>query len=432
MSGPPLDLARRWRRINFARLNHILIPAKSSDRDRLRRSLWSKPLRPMFAIFGALSRDGRALSLLAIVVGVAGLDVTITQAHLLFATLAGLLLASLVARPAYPMRGCRLEARTSARVAVGEPQEIDLVVANDGPREVRWIQVEGPFLPWDGKWASHPTGIARLLPGQRALVRARATFVERGEHHLDPFEAGAQVPLGLTVGPRIASRGPRFLVVPKPARVVTTSMPLRAPSVRGTSAPNAAPGQAEIASVRPYRFGDPLKHLHARTWARTGIPHVRQYTNEHHDRVAVALCTDATTAPEARVEAAVSLVAGVAADLALHGVGIDWLVLDDTVLRIEPRQGTGAVDRALDALATLRPATRAIAWDERLAELAPTLSTLVLVTADGDPRRRRAVDAAAEHGLSCRWIEVVDETSERSAPELVGARAIVAGEAIAL
>jgi uncharacterized protein (DUF58 family) len=295
------------------------------------------------------------------------------------------------------------------RVSVGDALRFLVHLDNQGPRRLVALRVGGPFLPWDGAWTSAPLGLAALDPGARATLSAEARFVARGEHHLDAFSAALLVPLGLALGPGRESEGVRFLVVPRIAAIAPLDLAQRAPNEPPGRVSSQAKGESDIAGVRPYRAGDPLRHLHARTWARTGIPHVRQYVDERRDRVALIVWVDGAEASERAREAALSVAAGVASSLTLHGAGVDLLVVDDRPLRVEPRTGASALDQIVDRLAVHR-----LTEDEAVPEAVIDahrrgLTTVVLVTADEDARRHALLGALARRGLPARWLSVVED-----------------------
>src|SRR5262249_53572911 len=149
------------------------------------------------------------------------------------------------------------------------------------------------FLPWDGKWLDRVAPIASVPPGQTVRVPLRARFVERGEHHLDPFTVGPLVPLGLATGPLVASAGVRFVVVPPAAQISPLVLPLAGKHQPGGVGLASKSGESmDLHGVRPYRPGDPVRDLHARSWARVGAPVVREYQQEYFSRVGVVLDTD--------------------------------------------------------------------------------------------------------------------------------------------
>jgi uncharacterized protein (DUF58 family) len=394
-------------RRELARLNHVLLPEKKPDRDRLRKGWGWKLVAPAFVLHGSLSREGRALFLLTLMIGFAGLDVMGTQVYLLFSFLAGLLIASVAMRPFYRAKGLSVRATSAPRVEVGAPLEILVHLANAGARPLLSLRVSGPFLPWDGRWLESSGGVAAVDPGREATVVTRATFLARGEHHLDPFDAGALVPLGLAIGPRRLSDGVRFLVVPKIAKIGRLELTHRRPAHTGEIAVRRAAGESEIEGVRPYRPGDPLKHLHARTWARTGVPHVRTYAAESSVRTGLAVLVDGNDASERAKEAAISVAAGVAARLST-AEGLDLCIVDGAAHRIAPRLGRPALETALDRLAVHQLVSTDADVTASVEERASSLSALVLVTADVGPKRSELVRDLESRGLSVRWLVVLD------------------------
>lgn len=409
------DWRRTWQRwrasTQLARLNHVFVPSKKADRDRFRNGWLGRALRPLLAGFAAFTREGRALLLLTPMVGCSGIDVILTQIHQLFAMLVALLFVSLLARPFFRTPGLRLQVRVPTRVQAGAPVRFDLAFGNEGRRSHYNLCIEPPFLPWDGRWLEAAAGIPELGRGGHATAKTEAVFVARGEHHIDSFLVGALVPLGLAIGRRTAGEVPRFLVVPRIANVSAITLRHRLPEQRGATVATLRPGETDIAGVRPYRAGDPLKHLHARTWARTGVPHVRTYVDERQDRVALAVVTDGREAAERTKEAALSLAAGVAARLALHEGGLDELLIDETSFAVEPRAGISALNRVLDRLGVHELSRQTASSEEVLTSLLPRCSALVLVTAGVAPRHAALAALARGRGVPCSWAAVAEPTA---------------------
>jgi uncharacterized protein (DUF58 family) len=404
-----------------ARLNHILIPDKKSERDRLRSRLPAKILGAGFAAYTHLSREGRAVLALCVPVGLAALDVRFSQVHLLFAILLGVLLGSWLCRPLFRVHGLRIDVSVAPRVSVGSPAHFDLTLKNQGSRSLTNLRVTAPFLPWDGRWQTTPIGLGVLEPKQRARLTAAAVFEARGEHHLDSFEIGQLVSTGLAVGPRFQSVGVRFLVVPRVAHVVSVGW--EAAMAQQGDGIIAAPhrGETDIAGVRPYRSGDPLKHLHARTWARTGEPHVREFIDPQDEQVALIVMSGEPGATELQHEATLSLAAGVAAQLALHGRGLDVLACGAKRLPVSPRSGPAALDVALDRMATVE-LTASVAPLPAVSETLRHASCAVIVSAGFSTDLACLIDEARAGGLRCSWAVVVNSTEEMESPAPNGAR----------
>jgi uncharacterized protein (DUF58 family) len=368
--------------VNLARLNHILIPTTKEGRDRFRRSPLGRIVAPIGAFYSALSDEGRVLAVAALGIGGFGLDVASTAVYLLWSALAGLIVASLLASRVHRLDGARVEVDAPRRVTIGDPVTFSIVLHNDGPgaRDRHAVRVHGPFLPWDGTWTGAPSPSVILPAGGDVRVDLAARFSARGEHHLDAFSATALVPLGLAQGPAIASAGTRILVVPRIARVVRLHTPPGSRHQPGGVALASRTGESmDLLGVRPYRAGDPVRLIHARSWARTGSPVVREYQEEYFSRIGVVV--DPASPDDRRHEAILSLAAGVVAFLSRGEALIDLLVVGDRVHDLTIGRHLGFLEQALDLLACVEREKKPVPPARLLDRLAPHLGRLSCVVA---------------------------------------------------
>jgi uncharacterized protein (DUF58 family) len=422
-------------RAELARLNHVLVPATRAERDRYRRGLVARRLRSLSWLFSRLSREGRALCSIASLTLIVGADLGRSQSHVLPLATLSVIVAALIMSRAYRSTGVSVQLRVPQRVALGDELCITLDLANAGPRDLQRLRTEPPLLPWDGRFTELPADIDALPGGGRERTYARARFTARGAHHLDPFRVAALVPLGLAQGPAQESPGASFMVVPRVARVTTLGAAARRRHQPGGVAGASRNGDAsDLVGVRPYRPGDALRDLHARSWARHGTPMVRQYQEEYFTRVGIVVDTDATVKTPAHLEAALSLAAGVIARLCSGEALVDVLVTGGRTERLSLGRHTASLERALDALGAVQ-ATRGFESDALLAQLAPhldRLSSVVFVALAWDAPRAALV-AAIEAKAVTTSVLVVDDGAERT-PRLtrVSVAAIGSGEELAL
>jgi len=411
--------------VNLARLNHILIPPTKEGRDRLRDGWLGRLGRPGWWLYEAFSPEGRALAVLTLLLGAAALDVESTRVYLLWAALCGALLGALVVRVAYRLPGVRIELRVPARVVAGEPVRFEVLLHNAGPRTHDALRVCGPFLPWDGRWLDAQPVFPCVAPAETVRGEVRARFVDRGEHHLDVFSVAALVPFGLAMGRSVRSEGCRFRVVPRIAPVEGMALPQGQRYQPGGMAQASRTGEAlELVGVRPYRRGDPIRDLHALTWARTGMAHVREYHQEYFSRIGVIVDNDRSVTSEDGLEATLSLAAGIVACLGRGESLIDLLVVEGQVHPLTLGRSLGTLEQALDLLSCVRRGTR-LDPDDLLCRLEPfmaELSCLVLVT-EADPHGARPADqvrsglvAAIEaRGLPCQVVRVARQAPRTGA-----------------
>jgi uncharacterized protein (DUF58 family) len=399
--------------MNLARLNHILIPSTHEDRERLRRSRLARVVLPMLWVYGALSEEGRVMLVLMLFVGTAGVEVGATQVYVLWAVLWGVLTGALILRRAYALTGVKVDVSAPMRVAVGEAIGFQLTFQSHAGVDHHAIRVRGPFLPWDGRWEGEAPRIPTLAAGATVRVQMRARFVERGRHHIEPFRACALVPLGLSCGKPIFTAGCRFIVVPALATVVSLELPMGRRYQPGGVPCASHNGEAlELAGVRPYRPGDPVKNLHPKTWARTRIPHVREYQQEYFTRVGLIVDNDEEELTENGFEALLSLAAGVVARLANGTALIDLLVLGGDLHPFTVGRALGTIDQALDLLASARPGP-GLDNEALISRLEPhlaRLSSVLVLTQSTATSRLQLCDALVARQVAARLLRVHDDT----------------------
>ncbi len=410
--------------MNFARLNHVLIPSTKEGRDRARSGKMVRVARPLTWLSEATTTEGRVLLLLTVMMALIGVDVQSTQVFLLWTALAGLLTASLIGRRWFGLSGVEVAVRAPRHVTEGEPLEISVELINHGALAQHAIRVAGPFLPWDGSWVSRAPRIKTLDPGERIERVMRAVFIERGEHHLDVFQAAALLPLGLALGPAAESTGCRFTVLPRAANVAEVSFePGSADPARsaGNQSSQARGASFELLGVRAYRSGDPARDLHVRTWARTGQPHVREYQATQSGRVLLVLDA-AGSRDEPAYEASIRLCAGICMKLVDTGRTLDLVVSSAP----EALRGVGSHQESLTAALAMLGRTGpdaqdiALLWQRILTEIDDNTEGLAIVSSDAE--RGAELEARARVlGTALRCVRVV-----RSREALSHAREIAA------
>jgi uncharacterized protein (DUF58 family) len=416
-------------------MNAVPARANRAERERHRPRRLARRLRSLSWVFSRLSREGRALCSMASLTLIVGADVGRSQSHVLPLATLSLIVAALIVSRAYRANGVAVALRVPQRVALGDELCITIELANGGARDLQRLRTEPPPLGWDGRFTELPADIESLPSGGRERAHARARFMTRGAHHLAPFRVAALVPLGLAQGAAQQTAGASFMVVPRVARVTTLGAALRRRHQPGGVPGASRTGDAsDLAGVRPYRPGDALRDLHARSWARHGSPMVRQYQEEYFTRIGVVVDTDTSASTPAHLEAALSLTAGVIARLCSGEALVDVLVTGERAERLSLGRHTASLERALDVLGALE-GTPGFESTAVLAQLAPhlgQLSSVVFVALTWDAARAALV-AAIESRSVATTVLVVDTRAERT-PRLtrVSIAAITSGEELAL
>lgn len=420
--------------LDFERLNHVLIPSRAEDRERLRRSRTGRVLLPLFRLYERFTPEGQLTAGLALLGTVISLDVDRSDAHLVWAALVGTLGCSLAASVFVRVDGVVLTVKVPPRVAVGEEVAFAITAHNTGDRTRTSLRVDGPFLPWDGAWTREAPVIARLPPGGQETVTCHARFRSRGEHHLDTFRISALVPFGLCEGPSVYSSGCRFVVVPPVARIASLRTPTLARHQPGGVPRVTSTGESfDLRGVRPYRPGDPIRDLHARSWARTGFPVVREYQQEYFRRVAIVVDPDTSGAAHPAVlDALISLAAGLAATLGRDDTLVDLVIVGRRLHELNAHGGAGAdlLGPTLDVLACVDPGPP-LDPDAVLSALGPhagRLSAAFVLTVSPSETHQGLGARLRALGIASRTLAVYDARKPR--PEAPGDVSLFAHDAV--
>ena len=222
-------------------------------------------------------------------VGVLFLIGTNVQAGWLF-VLAALLLGALIAGVTLAARsvaGLEVEVRAPAETRQGEETPVNLVVRNRG-RATRWGVVAS-----DEHLGGATVWIGTVRPGERVAVTTARCAPRRGEAHTGWAQLRSAAPFG--VAERRARRpvDATTLVLPRtetlgrlPFVDTTTSR-----EIATRTEPRRGQGR-EYLSVREYRPGDPMRHVHWGLTAHHGDLMVREFEQERTPRLALWLDTE--------------------------------------------------------------------------------------------------------------------------------------------
>ena len=419
----------------LARLNYILVPsfqrAQARRRARRKGARWVR----LSWVFARLSREGRALSSMASLSLLFGADLGRSESHVLSLATISLIVSALLFSRAYRLGSLSTRTTLPQRVAVGDELVVVIELSNDGTRDLHHLRTEPPALPSDGRFVELPADVATLAGGARQRVSAKARFSARGAHHLDPFRVAALVPLGIAQGAARETQPVSFMVVPRVARVTQVTTPFnRRHQPGGVTGASRTGDATDLAGVRPYRAGDPLRDLHARSWARHGSPMVRQYQEEYFTRIGVVVDTDVAAQTPEHLEGALSLSAGIIARLCRGEALVDVLVTGERAERLSLGRNLASLERALDVLGAVQPAA-SFAGDRLLGQIGPhlaRLSAVVLVALDWDEARAAFVAALEAQAVSVVVFVVGDEAEHTPRVTRIPLDAIAAGQELRL
>ena len=115
----------------------------------------------------------------------------------------------------------------------------------------------------------------------------------------------------------------------------------------------------EFVGTREYREGDPLRRIHWRSWARRGLPVVKEYQEEYFSRIALVLDTflprRARGADRRRFEAGVSVLASIADHFGRSEDVVDIFAAGPDIYEVSAGRSLAYLENVLDVLACLEP-----------------------------------------------------------------------------
>jgi uncharacterized protein (DUF58 family) len=110
----------------------------------------------------------------------------------------------------------------------------------------------------------------------------------------------------------------------------------------------------EFVALRDYRHGDPLRHIHWRSWAKTGKPIVKEYADEFFVRHALVLDTFDEEPNSEVLEEAVSVAASFACTILTQESLLDLLFVGGQSYCFTAGRGLAHADQLLEILASVK------------------------------------------------------------------------------
>ncbi|MSU59327.1 MAG: DUF58 domain-containing protein [Pedosphaera sp.] len=266
----------------------------------------------------------------------------------------------------------------------------------DDQKHVRPFRVgqrrrQNPFRLANLKEAAVPP----LPPKQSGEVRVELTLLRRGVVHLDGVTLARPDPLGLFRALQKVALPQSVLILPKRYFLPPIALPGMMKYQQGGVALASNVGQSdEFVALREYRRGDPMKHIHWRSWAKTGKPIVKEFEDEFFVRHALVLDTFTDRPQTDEFEEAVSVAASFACTVLTQESLLDLLFVGTQAYCFTVGRGLAHADQMLEILASVQPcgAQPFTLLDDLVVNHASTVSGCICVLLSWDNARQRLVE----------------------------------------
>lgn len=363
-----------------------------------------------------LTPRGRYLFWLSASLAIVGLNAKGTQVFKIFAvTAAMLLLATFFALLRAPRAelSCALPVRATAGTPVSIPLRVSVESSSLRPILVSFPRSRVVIEPRQSLVVADSDEPYRETVTLQADKRGR--YLVRG-----PTVRGTD-PLGL-VGSRCKrSQDQVLLVYPRFYAMESFELPLgRRYQPGGIPLASHTGDSMEFLGTREYRQGDPLKHIHWRSWARIGKPVVMEFQEEYFSRIAILLDTFLPKKPRAEeeeaFEAAVSVVASIADYFSRSEYIVDIFAAGPEIYEVSAGRSLAYLENILDVLACLEPC-----HDPPFEIVGPALfeklqqiTSVVAIVQDWDEARESFLRRVKAFGVDMRVMIVREGPTEKS------------------
>ncbi|SRR5581483_7753116 len=197
--------------------------------------------------------------------------------------------------------------------------------------------------------------VAAIPPRGSVEVRMELTPLRRGLLRLEKVTLARPDPFGLFRSLVNVPAPQTALILPKRYPIPPLALSGTMRYQQGGVALASSVGRSEeFVGLRDYRRGDPLRHIHWRSWARAGRPIVKEFEDEFFVRHALVLDTFTELPNSELFEEAVSVAASFACTVRTQESLLDLLFVGPEAFCFTAGRGLGREDQMLEILASVR------------------------------------------------------------------------------
>ena len=253
------------------------------------------------------------------------------------------------------------------------------------------------------------------IPPSHITIQMQLKPLRRGYVYLTKMTFARPDPFGLFNALHFVTANDKLLVLPKLYPINKIPLSGTRKYQRGGVNLAVSVGDAEeFIALREYRPGDPLQHIHWKSWAKTGKPIVKEFQDEFFVRQALILDTFIDLNSKELFEAAVSVAASVACAPRNHEVLLDLMFVGTQTHCFT--SGRGLADNLLEILACVEPCP-----DKSLQQLYPlvmeysaSLSGCICVLLNWDIEQKNLIKILRNAGVPFVAIVVTNTQLEIS------------------
>ena len=261
-----------------------------------------------------------------------------------------------------------------------------------------------------------------LKTGETVSTQLSLTPKKRGIIKLADMRVCLPDPLGIFQRcRRTEPHKDKLVVLPHRYRLPPYHIPGNARFQLGGESASSTAGQAgDFTSVRDYRAGDPLRHIHWKSWARTGQAIVKEYEDVFFPRYGLVLDTFVPAHQAQMFEEAVSIAASFAASIDTRESLLDLMFIRDEAHVFSAGRGEERIDSMLEILAgvSCEPSNDFASLEKLVLSYRDNLTACICVFTGWDAQRRDTVLKFQRAGVPlkvfsiCRDLDAAQEANQ--------------------
>lgn len=269
-----------------------------------------------------------------------------------------------------------------------------------------------------------------LKPLSTAEIHFKLIPLKRGIYHMPTPSCYSLFPFRLFRMGRLHRVNSTVIVEPSCPRLTKFNVPM-IKSYQGTNTSQGAHAcdSMEYIGNRQFRYGDSLKNIDMKAWARRQKPVVRQFGQEYYSNVGIVLDNylPKKTKPGDKhfaicLEAAISLTAAITNYLCKGEHLITFFSAQGRLWDFKSMRNMTVQDKILENLAIIEQADEGSFADipASLAEYSTKLSSLILILTRLDKERIEIIDKLKTSGSNVKAIVVFDDSKKKTLPKSLG------------
>lgn len=258
---------------------------------------------------------------------------------------------------------------------------------------------------------AHEHAVSAIPPRGKLELEMTIVPLKRGYLRFTEMVVATPEPLGLFRSLRKVPAPQSVLILPKRYQITALDLPGITKYQQGGVAMAGSIGESEeFVSLRDYRAGDAMRHIHWKSFAKMGKPIVKEFHDEFFVRHALILDTFDIHRHSDRFEEAVSIAASFAYTIHTQESLLDLMFVGPQAYCFTSGRGVAHMEQMLEILAAVQPCEDKPfeILEELVLQHINTVSGCICIFTSWDQRRQDFVEQLKIMQIPCLVLVVTD------------------------